>query len=146
MFSSKVKLKILDANSSWKLIFDNESFEFQVKLNTAVFWSEIKCKKLLQKRCIPQSVKENSLCTVLYTRYNTPNKITVKMYAHQSCKITCKMKICQSMRLLRTDSIHFASRNGPTLVTKLKLYVTKRKNNKWKIMSKRDDIFTKQNF
>ena len=83
---------------------------------------------------------------VMYTRYNTPNKVTVKMYAHQSCKITCKMKICQSMRLLRTDSILFASRNGPTIVTKLKLDVTKRKNNEWKILSKRDDIFTKQNF
>ena len=63
MFSSKVKLEIFDANSSWKSIFDDESFEFQVKLNTAVFWSKVKCKKLLQKRCIPPSLKENSLCS-----------------------------------------------------------------------------------
>ena len=65
VFSSKVKLRIFDANSSWKSIFDNESFEFQVKLNTTVFWSKVKCRKFLQKRCITPSLKENSLCSIM---------------------------------------------------------------------------------
>ena len=116
MLSSKVKWKILDANSSWKLIFDNESFEFQVKLNTAVFWSKVKCKKLLQKRCIPQSVKENSLCMRETSQTLMRSPLTDVRSCRSNCfKFKLKCYITQLNMQITMDSPLFLLDTGKIL-------------------------------
>ena len=75
--------------SWWKPIFDDESFQFHVKLNTAVFWSKVKCKKLLQKRCIQSSVKENSLCITNHSTKFIIIGIIVSILNHLMLEMFC---------------------------------------------------------
>ena len=64
-------------------------------MDTAVLWSKVKCKKLLQKRCIQWSLKENSLCNTKNkepksppTKYGETRAAASKIY-HVKIKQSC---------------------------------------------------------